>query len=99
MDTQEDSFKRGETPGGPGWGYDPNMGTLITKAGDGFQTRPLANFEGNYLRYYEGFRDAVANGAPNPVPAEDALEVINVIEIAMKSSAARAELPYHPFKL
>ena len=99
MDTQEDSFKRGDAPGGPGWGYDPNMGTLITKAGDGFQTRPLANFEGNYLRYYEGFRDAVTNGALNPVPADDALEVINVIEIAMKSSAARAEMPYHPVKL
>ncbi|HEY0702391.1 MAG TPA: oxidoreductase [Candidatus Acidoferrales bacterium] len=99
MDTQEDSFKRGDTPGSPGWGIDPNEGTLITKSGEGFETRQIPNITGNYLNYYERLRDAVAGGAPNPVPAEDAMEVINVIELAIKSSAARAELPFVPVKL
>lgn len=99
MDTQEDAFKRGDTPGGPGWGEDPESGTLIVKAGDGFETRQLPNRPGNYLGYYAGLRDAIAQGAPNPVPAEDAMEVINVIETAIKSSDQRTELPFVPVKL
>jgi predicted dehydrogenase len=99
MDTQEDSLKRGDIPGSPGWGSDPKRGTLITKKDDGFETRQVPNIPGNYLRYYEGLRDAIVGGAPNPVSAEDGLEVINVIETAMKSSEARAELPFNPIKL
>ena len=99
MDTQEDSLKRGGIPGSPGWGSDPKMGTLITKKDDGFETRQVPNLPGNYLGYYEGLRDAIVGGAPNPVSAEDGLEVINVIETAVKSSEARAELPFNPIKL
>lgn len=99
MDTQEDSLKRGDIPGSQGWGNDPRMGTLITKKGEGFETRQVPNIPGNYLGYYEGLRDAIVSGTPSPVTAEDGLEVINVIETAIKSSAARAELPFNPIKL
>jgi predicted dehydrogenase len=99
LDTQEDSLKRGDIPGSPGWGDDPRMGTLVTKNGEGFETRRVPNIPGNYLGYYEGLRDAIVSGAPPPVTAEDGLEVINVIETAIKSSAARAELPFSPAKL
>jgi predicted dehydrogenase len=99
MDPQEEAFKRGATPGAPGWGQDPQMGTLITKKGDGFDTRQVPNVAGNYLAYYEGIRDAISLGAPNPVTPEQALEVINVLETGVKSSAARAELPFNPIKL
>jgi predicted dehydrogenase len=99
MDTQEDGFKRGDTPGGPNWGNDPDAGTLIVKSGDNFKTQHIPNIPGNYLGYYEALRDAIDKGAPNPVPAEDAMEVINVIETAINSSAHRAELPFVPIKL
>jgi scyllo-inositol 2-dehydrogenase (NADP+) len=99
MDKQEDALKRGEIPGSPGWGQDPQMGSLMTKEGDGFETRQVPNIPGNFLAYYEGICDAIALGAPNPVPPEDGLEVINVLEIGVKSSAARAELPYSRIKL
>ena len=98
-DTQEESLKRGDTPGSPGWGSDPTLGTLITKKDDGFETRQLPNIPGNYLGYYQSLRDAIASGGPNPVTAEDGLEVINVIETAVKSSAARAEMPFKSIKL
>jgi predicted dehydrogenase len=99
MDPQEEAFKRGENPGSPGWGQDPQMGTLITKKGDGFDTRQVPNVPGNYLAYYEGIRDAISLGAPNPVTPEQAQEVINVLELGIRSSAARAELPFSPIKL
>lgn len=99
MDPQEEAFKRGEIPGSPGWGQDPQPGTLLTKKGDGFETRQVPNVPGNYLTYYEGIRDAISHGAPNPVTAEKALGVINVLETGVKSSAARAEVPFIPIKL
>ena len=99
MDPQEEAFKRGEIPGSPGWGQDPQMGTLITKKGDGFETRQVPNVPGSYLGYYEGVRDAISLGAPNPVAPEQALEVINVLETGVKSSAARAEVPFTSIKL
>ncbi len=98
MDTQEDSLKRGELPGGPGWGADPRMGTLTIRRGDSFETKEVPNLAGNYLAYYEAVHSAIVAGAPNPVPAEDAMEVINVLETAMRSAASRTEVPFHPIK-
>jgi predicted dehydrogenase len=98
MDTQEESLKRGEIPGSPGWGNDPQMGTLITRRDDGFETRQVPNIPGNYLAYYEGIRDAISAGGPNPVTPQDAFSVITVIEAAIKSAAARAEMPFIQLK-
>ena len=99
MDPQEEALKRGEIPGAPGWGLDPQTGTLITRQGDGFDKRQVPNIPGNYLVYYQGVRDAIAHGEPNPVTAEEGLAVINVLETGVKSSAARAELPFAQIKL
>jgi scyllo-inositol 2-dehydrogenase (NADP+) len=55
----------------------------------------VPNIPGNYLAYYEGIRDAITAGKPNPVPAEDGLAVIRVLETGIKSAEARAELPYN----
>jgi predicted dehydrogenase len=99
MDPQEEALKRGEIPGSPGWGQDPQPGTLITRKGDGFDTRAVPNVPGEYLAYYQGIRDAIALGAPNPVTAEEGLAVIHVLETGVQSSGARAELPFTPIKL
>jgi predicted dehydrogenase len=98
MDTQEDSLKRGDVPGSPGWGHDPQMGTLIAKRNAGFETLQVPNIPGNYLAFYEGIRDAITVGAPIPVTPEDGLAVINVLETAVKSSTARAEMPFNQVK-
>jgi scyllo-inositol 2-dehydrogenase (NADP+) len=95
MDTQEDSLKRGDAPGSPGWGHDPRLGTLVTARDGGLETRQVPNIPGNYLAYYEGIRDAITVGAPNPVTPEDGLAVINVLETGVRSAAARSELPYN----
>jgi predicted dehydrogenase len=99
MDPQEEALKRGEIPGNPGWGQDPQTGTLITKKGEGFQKLQVPNIPGNYLAYYQGVRDAIALGGPNPVPPEEGLAVINVLETGVKSSAARAEMPFTQIQL
>lgn len=96
MDTQEESLKRGDAPGIAGWGRDPQMGTLVVKHGENFEKREVPNESGNYLGFYEGIRDAITAGAPNPVTPEDALAVINVLETAVRSSDSKSEVPFIP---
>ena len=95
MDTQEEFLKRGEMPGSAGWGRDPRTGTLVTAKDGGVETRQVPNIPGNYLAYYEAIRDAIALGAPNPVPPEEGLAVIKLLEAGIRSSVAHAELPYN----
>jgi predicted dehydrogenase len=95
MDTQEESLKRGEVPGSPAWGHDPRTGTLVKAKDGGVETRQVPNIPGNYLAYYEAIRDAIALGAPNPVPPEESLAVIKLLEAGIRSSVAHAELPYN----
>jgi scyllo-inositol 2-dehydrogenase (NADP+) len=95
MDTQEESLKRGQVPGSAGWGHDPRMGTLVIAKGNGVETRQVPNIPGNYLAYYEAIRDAITLGVPNPVPPEEGLAVIKLLEAGMRSAAERVELPYN----
>jgi scyllo-inositol 2-dehydrogenase (NADP+) len=93
MDTQEDALKRGERPGGAGWGGDPQDGTLTTWSNGTGKCHPFPTVPGNYLAYYEAIRDAIGNGAGNPVPPDEALAVMAVLELAVESAAAGRELP------
>ncbi|MEU7479049.1 Gfo/Idh/MocA family oxidoreductase [Lentzea sp. NPDC042327] len=76
MDPQEDRLKAGETPGGPGWGEEPESawGTL---GGTPHRTEPGA---------YQDFYAAVAAGTA-PVSPLDAVTGLEVIEAAKQSAA------------
>ncbi len=71
MDTQEPALRRGELPGSPGWGLDPRDGTLMTQS----ESRPVPTLAGDYRAYYEAVRDGI-----NPVPPEQALQVVEILE-------------------
>lgn len=94
LDTQEEALKRGEMPGGPEWGIDPQDGMLTTWRDGAPQVRPVPSEAGDYRAYYAGFRDAVLGRGPNPVPAEEAVMVMAVLELANESAAAGRELPF-----
>ena len=49
---------------------------------------------GDYPAYYAQLRDAIATGAPPPVGAEDALQVMRVIEAGLASAAQRREIDF-----
>ncbi|EGF90287.1 oxidoreductase domain protein [Asticcacaulis biprosthecium C19] len=82
MDPQEDMLKAGRTPGDDGWGGDRD-GHLTDISGN---TESIASVPGNYLAYYEAIARAIADGAHNPVPAGDALKVMQVIEAGFRSA-------------
>lgn len=94
MDTQEDALKRGEHPGGPGWGVDPREGVLTAWIEDAPQVRQVPMVPGNYPAYYQAVRDAIGKGARNPVPPEEALAVMTVLDLAGQSAAEGRELRY-----
>lgn len=96
LDAQEDALKRGLTPADPGFGDDPRPGTLTRAEGDVLTTETVPSARGDYAAYYAGVRDAILSGAPNPVPAREALTVMVLLELAVRADAERRELPLEP---
>lgn len=87
-DVQEEMLQAGEVPGGSGWGTEPasQKGLLHTEINGGVQRHYIESEQGNYNEYYDGIYEAIRNGAALPVTAEDALDVIKVIEAAYRSN-------------
>ncbi|MDC8760605.1 oxidoreductase [Janthinobacterium fluminis] len=86
LDRQEDALKAGGRPGQPGWGHDPVHGALHLAGAADEACRHLPMLDGGYQRYYAGMADAIRNGAPAPVAAEDGLATIRLIEAALRSA-------------
>lgn len=61
-------------------GLDPQEDALKAGVVPGEAGWPLAPSAGDYRSYYAALRDAIAHGAPNPVPPDQALAVIGLIE-------------------
>ncbi|MGN6422882.1 MAG: oxidoreductase [Asticcacaulis sp.] len=84
MDTQEEMLKAGRTPGDDGWGEDP--GVSVLRLHDSDLTEAPPTLPGGYLGYYEAIAAAIRAGAANPVPAQDALNVMRVLEAGFLSA-------------
>ncbi|MFT4466096.1 MAG: Gfo/Idh/MocA family oxidoreductase [Sodalis sp. (in: enterobacteria)] len=93
LDSQEDSLKAGERPGGPCCGADKQDGVLTLIEDSGRRVASQPTLPGNYPAYYQGIHGAVRGAAPNPVPAEEAIRVMELIELGIKSTEQRKTLP------
>ena len=90
LDPQEAALQAGGRPGAADWGREPaeNHGRLIQPAGgDAVVERPVPTLPGAYQTFYAGVAAALLDGAPLPVSARDARNVIAVIEAARESAA------------
>ncbi|MFY0253502.1 Gfo/Idh/MocA family oxidoreductase [Chitinophaga sp. 30R24] len=87
-DIQEAQLQRGLFPNSPEWGAEaPHEWGLLHTAIDGKVVKQyVPGSPGNYMDYYQGIYEALANQAPNPVPAQDAIKVIRIIEAAFESN-------------
>ncbi|AOY01344.1 oxidoreductase [Jeongeupia sp. USM3] len=92
LDVQEDQLKAGRQPGCDGWGVDHQHGIRYVGDADVPGVEPVATLPGDYRHYYAGVRDAVTAGAANPVPAAEAILVMEIIELAIRAAEARREL-------
>ena len=93
MDPQEEPLRRGELPGGPHWGEDPESlwGTL-TVAGQAPQK--VRTEIGDYRRYYANVRDAILGKAELEVTAEQGYRTARAIELAQQSHSERRWVPW-----
>lgn len=85
---QEEALQSGAVPGSNNWGIEPDSerGLLHTER-EGKTIREYIQSEhGNYADYYDGMYEAIRNDKAVPVSAEEALNVIKIIEAAFKSS-------------
>lgn len=89
-DRQEAQLKAGLTPGADGWGADPDAMRFHDGSG---AVRDIPTPPGDQRRYYIGIERAVRGLGPNPVTAEQALAVMNVLETAQRSARESRSLP------
>lgn len=87
LDTQEDALKRGDDVNGDPFGCDPRAGDLTVYIDEKPHVASVSTSKGDYLFYYRAVANAIADrNARNPVPAEDALLVMQLLETGCKSS-------------
>jgi predicted dehydrogenase len=88
-DPQEPALKRGERPGGPGWGRDELDGLLYQPGG---RQDTIPTVPGDWRVYYAGVRDAIVHRAPVPVAPEDAVAMMALLELGVHSAERGCEL-------
>ncbi len=87
-DVQEDMLQAGNIPGGADWGTEPESqrGLLHTEKDGKIIKEYVASERGNYNDYYDGIYGAIRENKSLPVTADEALNVIKIIEAAYKSN-------------
>lgn len=86
-DVQEDQLRAGVAPGAPGYGVDPAHGHLVMQDATGHVSRASAdNCVGDYRNIYAAFRNAVCREGEVAVSAEQALQVMRLLEAGVRSA-------------
>ena len=93
LDPQEDSLKAGVRTPAADWGVDSSPPTLSVWSEGICRSRELACIAGDYPAYYRAVRDAIHGQAPNPVTADEAIQVIRLIELGLQSARQGCVLP------
>lgn len=85
---QEIALQKDILPNSPGWGeeYPAEWGLLHTEKDGNVIREKVPSEKGNYMDFFEGVYQAVANGKPLPVSAEDGLRNVKIILAAFESS-------------
>ncbi len=91
LDPQENQSKAGMLPGAAGWAIDLREGELTRGFQEGnLQAEMVPNLPGDYLAYYCAIEAALTLGCPNPVPADQAIDIMAVIDAAIQSARTKA---------
>lgn len=95
FDPQEMNLRRGNIPADTAWGDEPeeSWGVLTIPVRDAFEQRRIPSASCDYRDYYANVRDAILGLAKLAVPAEWALDVMRLLELARASSQERRTIP------
>ena len=87
-DIQEAELQAGNIPGSKDWGAEPDKekGLLHTEKDGKIIREQVPTLNGDYMEYYEGIYQALRNNGLVPVTGTEGMDVIRVIETALKSN-------------
>ncbi|MDQ1154061.1 oxidoreductase [Brevundimonas sp. SORGH_AS_0993] len=92
LDPQEAQSKAGLRPGDADWGVDPSPGALVRVVEGETRRTTVPPERGDYPAFYAGLRDAMRGQVPPPVPADQALSVMRILDAGLRSAAERREI-------
>ena len=90
LDVQEDQLKAGGPVGAAAWGADPLSAVRVD--GETGSRTTVAGLNGDYPAYFAAVAKALRGEGANPVPPEQAIAVMEIIEAGVLSSERRAEV-------
>jgi len=90
-DVQEANLLAGLKPDNNDWGTEPEIAAGILNADkDGNNIyEKIKSSKGNYSFYYDGVYEALTSDKPMPVTVDDGINVMRIIDAAIKSNAER----------
>jgi len=90
-DVQETDLLAGKIPNREHWGIEPasEYGLLHTEIDGKIIKERVPSEKGNYLDFYQGVYDAIRNGSPMPVTCHEAINVMRLLEAAIKSNSEK----------
>jgi scyllo-inositol 2-dehydrogenase (NADP+) len=93
-DVQETDLQAGKIPGTKDWGTEPKneRGLLHTEKDGQLVREHIPSLQGNYMDYYDELYNAIRKDQDVPVLASDAMNVIRVIEAAIKSNREKTRI-------
>lgn len=85
---QEAQLEKGILPTAKNFGIEPikSEGLLVIDKKGKTEKQKIKTLPGNYLQYYDGIYSAIVKNKPAPVTADDGINVMKIIEAAIKSS-------------
>ncbi|HEY3401870.1 MAG TPA: oxidoreductase, partial [Ohtaekwangia sp.] len=88
LDPQEQALKEGKIPGTTGWGTEEKVfwGKLNTMLNGLHVEGPVETIPGNYLSFYQNVYEAIRDGKPLAVKAEESRDGIKLIEACYLSN-------------
>ncbi|RYF81180.1 MAG: oxidoreductase [Comamonadaceae bacterium] len=89
VDVQEDALRAGARPGAGAadWGVDPSLGELrVAAINHWMQDSIVANRPGNYVDFYAAVRDAIRGTGANPVPPDQAVALMELLDLGARSA-------------
>jgi predicted dehydrogenase len=91
VDPQEAAIVGGARPMGEEWGTDREQGTLTRAGNPGVMVR-TANEQGDYRLFWQALAAALRGEGPNPVPVDEAVTVMEVLDAGLRSAEQRTEI-------
>ncbi|HMI05973.1 MAG TPA: Gfo/Idh/MocA family oxidoreductase [Flavobacterium sp.] len=90
-DVQEDELKLGKKPMVTDWGIEPihKSGVLHTEIEGSTVRENIPTLHGNYYGFFDGLYQSIKKGTPEPVTAQEGINVMRIIEAAIESSSKK----------